>query len=437
MKKILTVLIILTTSALFGCGEKLAVVSIDSEGYGRTTLDNGLTVLINHDETTALTAASIIFGGGVLADTPGNNGLTNLTTRMLLKGNDLMTAAEIANRLDFLGANVNAAGYRDFSEVSIVALSENFEEVLQIVARSLVSPTFPEDELEKLKVEVEGMIKSSDDDQSQASSKLFWQTAYGERELGLPTLGTMESLADISVVDVRAQFDRLVGGQNLIFSIASDLPTDSIVSMIQNNLGLIRPEATPPAAPKKELQEEKIGFREFDRSQSFIYTGAVFDHLPAEQVAYLVLLNEVMGANVGSRLWYLRQDEKLAYAVFTQYGVGKHHASFRAALGTDTSKVGQALESLGREWRRMVTDGITAEELADARVNMKNNLIYGIDRKGNRADNMAYYEHVGYNYRFVLDLIEMADRVHLDQLNDFLKQEFSEDRTFTSVVGKK
>jgi zinc protease len=426
----------LIASAMFGCGERIAVISVDSEGYGRATLDNGLTVLINHDKTTSLTAATIVFGGGVLADTPEKNGLTNIMTKMLLKGNDLMTAAEIADRLDFLGANVSASGYREFSEISIVALTENFEEALQVVSRSLASPTFPEDELEKLKVEVEGMIKSDDDNQSRASSQLFWRTAYGGHDMGLPSLGTAESIAKIGVADLQSQYTALVGGQNLILSIASDLPVEEISRLVHSTLGRIPPEANPPKAPALTLQDEKIGFREFDRNQSFIYTGAVFDHLAAEEVAYLVLLNQVMGANVGSRLWYLRQDEKLAYSVFTQYVIGKHNASFRAGLGTDTSKVGQALESLDREWSSMIAEGITAEELEDARINMKNNLIYAIDRKGNRADNMAFYEYIGYDYRFILDLIEMADLVRLEQINEFIKKEFSEDCTYTSVVGK-
>ena len=151
----------------------------------------------------------------------------------------------------------------------------------------------------------------------------------------------------------------------------------------------------------------------------------------------MVLLNEIMGNNVGSRLWYLRQKEKLAYAVYTQYMTDKFGAVFRAAIGTDTSKVKVALNSLGRDWNQMVEDGVTAEELQDARINMKNNMIYRIDRKSNRANYMAYYEYMGYGYRFVLDLIEMADRIDLDELNSFVKNEFTENRKFVSIVGKR
>ncbi len=68
---------------------------------------------------------------------------------------------------------------------------------------------------------------------------------------------------------------------------------------------------------------------------------------------------------------------------------------------------------------------------------MKNNLIYRIDRKSNRANYMAYYEHLGYGYRFVLDLIENADNITLDEVNNFVKYRFLDDRKYVAIVGKR
>ena len=101
-------------------------------------------------------------------------------------------------------------------------------------------------------------------------------------------------------------------------------------------------------------------------------------------------------------------------------------SAFLAAIGTDTTKVKTALSSLNREWDSMVNDGVTADELRDAKVNMKNNLIYRIDRKSNRANNMAYYEYIGYGYHFILDMINKADSITLDELNQYVKNRFTD-----------
>ncbi|MFZ5980392.1 MAG: M16 family metallopeptidase [Candidatus Zixiibacteriota bacterium] len=432
-----TLIILVALGLVLGCGQPVGKLEIGPDGYGKTTLANGVTVLVNYDTSTLLTSARILIGGGVLTETGDNNGLNHLTMRMLLKGNADMNASEISEQLEFFGANVSVEGFRDYGAISFTSLSENFDEVFAIIARSLLTPTFPEEELIKLKQEIEGDIKSADDNQSQASSKLLWETTYGKQGYGLPTLGTVESIAGITVEDIRQQYDRYVGGSNVIVSFATDIGADQLMAMVKQNLGGLKAEAAPVPVPSMTLQQEKEGFLSYERNQSFIFMGVALDHLPPSQTPYLILLNNTMGGGVGSRLWFLRQDEKLAYAVYTQYILDRYGAFFRAAIGTDTSKVTQALASLDREWKKMVDQGLTAEELTDAKVNMKNNLIFSIDRKSNRANNMAYYEYIGYDYRYVLDLLKMADDVTLVDLNAFIKEKFTDNRRFISIVGKK
>ncbi|HHI03765.1 MAG TPA: insulinase family protein [candidate division Zixibacteria bacterium] len=440
MKKIINFSAIAIVAVLFiisGCGESFNRIKLSPDGYGKTVLSNGITFLVNHDNSTSLSAARILVGGGVLSETADNNGITNLMIRMLLKGNVTQTAAEINEQLDFLGANVSVACYRDYSAISFVSLTENFDKTLEIISSCLLSPTFPEEELAKLKHEVEGEIKASDDNQYQAASKLFWKTAYGDAGYGLPTLGTAESIAGITVEDLKNHYQKYVGGSNLIFSISTDLPVEQISSMVNDRLGDLKAETEKLPVPELMLQTEKDGFISYDRNQSFLLMGIALDHLAANETPYLYLLHEIMGGNVGSRLWYLRQKEKLAYSVFTQYALSKYSALFRAGIGTDTSKVQIALASLNREWKKMIEEGFTEAELTDARINMKNSLIYEIDRKSNRANNMAFYEYIGYNYRYPLDLIEMADKITLEQFNNFIKERFTAERRYISIVGKK
>jgi zinc protease len=412
-------------------------LKIGMDGYGRTTFANGIKVLVNEDKTTSLSAARILIGGGVLTETAANNGISNLMLGMLLKGNSVMDAEQITAQLDFLGASVSANCYRDFTDISVTSLTENFDKVLEIISNSLMTPTFPAEELTKLKSEVEGEIKASNDDQATVSSMLFWKTAYGNEGYGLPLLGTLESITRPTTEDLRQHYQKYVGGNNIIVSVATDMPVAKLMTLLEKRLGKIKPAADKALTPTLELRSDKTGFISFDRNQSYIFKGFVLDRQQPEEVACLNLLNQVMGSGVGSRLWDLRQKEKLAYDVYTNWGASGYATIFRSAIGTDTSKVKQALSSLDREWAELLSEGITADELADARVNMKNNLIYGIDRKAGRANNMAYYEYIGYGYRFLLDQIAMADRITLAQINDFIEMKLTTDRMYTSIVGKK
>ena len=85
MRGMILLVLVLVLPACQGSGHR---ISVGPDGYGKLRLSNGLTVLINRDETTSLTAARILIGGGVLTETADNNGITNLMIRMLLKGED-------------------------------------------------------------------------------------------------------------------------------------------------------------------------------------------------------------------------------------------------------------------------------------------------------------------------------------------------------------
>ena len=440
MKKYKSIILILFIALVFlvnGCGHRAGTLEIGNDNYGTMTLANGIKVLVNQDKTTSLTSARILFGGGVLTETSDNNGVNNMMVKMLFKGNTNMTAEQITEELDFLGANLYASGYRDYAAISFTSLTENFEKVFDIVNNCITSPTFPTEELEKLKIEIEGNIKGANDNQSSASNKLFWKTAYGDREYGLYSDGTIESIKNITIDQIKKHYNKYVGGKNTVFSISTDFEVKDIDSIIIAGLNNIKPEAETVSAPQIELQQEHEGLIVFDRNQSFIYKGYIMEHLTPREFAYVHILNEIMGGNVGSRLWYLRQKEKLAYSVYTQYATDKYGSFFRAGIGTDTSKVSQALSSLEREFKLLIDEGITEQELTDAKINMKNNLMFRIDRKSNRANYMATYDYVGYNYRMVLDLIEMANTITADEVNKFVKSKFTEDKKYTSIVGKK
>lgn len=408
----------------------------DGDNFSRATLPNGIKLLYNYDNTTSLSGLRILIAGGILTENENINGITNLMTKLLLKGNDRMTAGQIAARLEFLGAQVSADCYRDYSALSIVALSENLSEVMEIVNRSLSAPQFPEEELQKLKVEVEGLIKTENDNQTQSSSNLFWRTAYGNNSYGLPILGTVQAIRRITASDIKSHYKKLIGGNNIIIAISTDLPEQrfgELVSILNN----LQSQSTTVNLPEGNAPVSREGFLPFDRNQSFIFMGYPLPYPTKKELAIIGILNEIMGANVGSRLWYLRQKEQLAYSVYTQAIFGKFGAVFRAAIGTDTAKVQIALASLKRELLLLYQEGITAPELADARLNLKNRMIYQIDRKSVRANFMALYEYLGYGYRMPGELIKEADKIRIDEVNDYIKAHLPPEKTFLSIVGKK
>ena len=222
----------------------------------------------------------------------------------------------------------------------------------------------------------------------------------------------------------------------MIICVSSDLAPDDVLALVENHFGGLTPTAEGIAKPDKSLQSDRLGFVSYDRNQSYVYKGAILDHLTPSEIPLVILANNIFGSGPGARLWPLRFQEKLAYEVYSQYSTNKYGAYFRAAIGTDTSKVKTAMASLDREWNRLINEGITDEELTWAKVTAKNFLIFGIDTKANRVANMVFNEYEGYGHRFGLDVISRLDGVTRNEVNTFLKNRITPECTFTSVVGK-
>ncbi len=424
-------LLILASSAVYA-----QKIEIGPDGYGRGKLSNDITILYNVDKSTSLTGGRILIGGGVISETAADNGVSNLMINMLLKGNDRMNASQITERLDFLGAQVTAEAFRDYEAISFVCLSKNLPDVVDILSRCVTAPTFPEEELDKLKAQAVGDIKSDNDNQATASSILFWKTLYGDNGYGLPIRGTEESIANIDTATLRNYYKKYFGGNNIIIALATDLTPDKTVPLL-NKFASLPNQVTGMSAPNLPLQTDREGFVQYDRNQSFIFLGLALPHLSPHDALMLGIINDAMGANVGSRLWGLRQQEKLAYNVYSQYGLDRYGGIFRAAIGTDTSKVTMALASLIREFRKLYDGGITEAELTDSKVNVKKNLIYRIEAKGNRAGQMASNEYIGYGYKFVYDLMKGIDEVTATELNQFIADNLNPDKLYLAIVGKK
>ncbi|UCD93342.1 MAG: insulinase family protein [Candidatus Zixiibacteriota bacterium] len=437
LKYHLTAVLILASILTISCGQKDEIVSFDANGYGQTELNNGLKVLVNKDDFTSLTAARVLIGGGVFSEEPSRNGISNLMIKMLLKGNSQMSVDAISEQLDFLGARVDANCYRDYTAITFVCLSENFEDVLKIIGTSVLSPTFPKEELEKLKVEVTGTIKAQDDNQTQSASKLFWKTMYGNEHYGMPLTGTVESVESISVADIRARYDETVNTGNITLSVSSDIPANVLIPLLETTFATLPKAEMPELSAQLTPRDEKEGFISYDRNQSFIFLGYPMPHLSAKEVSCMYLINEIMGRGSDARLWNLRREEKLAYAVYSEYALSKHCASFRAAIGTDTSKAKTAVASLKREMKKLYDEGITDAELAVARTNAKNSIIYDIDTKNGRTRNIAFYEQVGYGYKFPYELMAQVDRLTVDDVKNFIRSYFGEENQYLAIVGKK
>ncbi|HUM79821.1 MAG TPA: insulinase family protein, partial [Candidatus Saccharicenans sp.] len=151
----------------------------------KITLDNGLVVYyLQNPELPLVSFRLLIKGAGSAFEPEGLDGLANFTADMLLKGTSTMTAEEIAEALDFMGARLTFTSVEEYASGGGDCLSQFLPRLLQIASDCLSSPTFKEDEYEKELSRKVDTLKAVKDNPARALRQYFKKAYFGQHPFG-------------------------------------------------------------------------------------------------------------------------------------------------------------------------------------------------------------------------------------------------------------
>src|SRR3989442_451847 len=164
-------------------------------------LANGLRLLVKEDHRLPFVEFRSVFKGGVLAEMAEKNGLTQLTSKMLLKGTQKRTAEQIASEIESIGGSIDSYGGNNSFGINLELMSGDFSTGLDLLADVLLNPSFPAAELERERqVQLAG-IRAQKDSLLQRASQAMRRALFGDSGYGLHVLGTENSVQRSEVSD--------------------------------------------------------------------------------------------------------------------------------------------------------------------------------------------------------------------------------------------
>jgi zinc protease len=412
-------------------------IQVDSSGFAKAILDNKTTLLIQEDFSSNLIVANVLLKGGLLVENKDKSGLGNLCARMILKGNQNMSAEQVVEEIDFLGATLYSGLAEDYSYFTLTVIAENFKSAFDILTNSFIFPAFPQNELEKLKKEILGQIKSEDDNMFGLGGRVFFKALYGDTAYGLPLLGNEESIPKISLPDVKTYYEKYYKSENVVISIVGNLKAPELFAYVNDKLkGLPKGKEKINPFVFKKVSQPKV-FVEKQREQSIINLGYPLPWMDSTAYPVIALMNQMMGGGINSRLWFLRQKEKLAYSVFSQFNYYRYGGAFREVIATANEKRETALNSLRRETERLKNEPIPQEEFETAQLFYRTNLIRNLESKANRSRYLARFVTVELGPKYIYQLLEDVKNVTPYQIKSFAQAYFIPENEIEAIVGKK
>ncbi len=332
-------------------------------------LRNGLRLLVREDSTLPLVSIYAAFRGGLLAETPENNGITRLLSRTMLKGTSNRTAAQLAEEIESAGGRIGADSGNNSFSVSVEVMKPDLALGLDVVSDVLQNPAFPQSEVDLEKGAQIAAIKAEDEQITAVARNVMREKLFGAHPYALRGSGRPESVAKITPSDLQAFHDQYVVAQNGVIAVFGDVKAEEVLELFEKDFGSMPagklalsepPKPVGPASPVSAVEER-------NKQQAVVmigYPGA--DVLDPDRVS-LDLLNEASN-DLGSRFFNrIREQLGLAYFVGAGNFLGLAPGSFVFYLGTDPKKVEAVSTEFQQEIDGLSREGLTAEELSRAK----------------------------------------------------------------------
>jgi zinc protease len=304
-------------------------------------------------------------------------GLNAFLAQMLTRGTTRQSYRAFVTELEDMGASISAFSGRDLFGLRLDALSEVQPRALKMMIDCLVRPALEHEQFERVMRETEEVLVAQKDSPGSRLGRLNGPLLYGDHAYAHPPLGTLDTLKNISLDDIRTQWHRLLLVDSFVLSGAGDFSNEETLEIVASELSSISAQRTdrsssvaaltlPQTAPKMPLQT-RIGFDALEREQAHVSLSVRSYPLTDKRRTALEVACSVLGGQGGRLFMDLRDAQSLAYSVGCSQTPSLFGGSLNTYIGTAAAKTEQALAGLKSHLEKIATEPPTQEELDRAK----------------------------------------------------------------------
>ncbi|HUW76969.1 MAG TPA: pitrilysin family protein [Gallionella sp.] len=402
--------------------------------------DNGAKVLFVEDHDLPMLDVAVTLQAGSSFDPAGKSGVAGLTHQLLDSGAGGLSEDQISRGMADIGAQFSGDINQDSASVSLRTLSspEQRDKGLDIMARVLQHPAFPEAILAREKVRLIAALKEAETMPESIAGKAFQKAVFGTHPYALPVTGEVGTVGKITVQDLRDFYHAHYQADHAVVAIVGDA-TLAEAEAIARQLTAQLPQSPDPAPlPKVAMNiaasEQRIPH---PASQSHILIGAPGVARGDPDYFPLFVGNYILGGGgFESRLMNeVRTKKGLAYSVYSYFMPLKQPGPFQIGLQTKKDQADEALKLVRRTLANFIAKGPTEQELLAAKRNIIGGFPLRID--SNRKIH-GYLSVIGYYdlpLTYLNDFTRNVDKVTVAQINDAFKRHINPQAMATVIVG--
>ncbi|WP_103332153.1 M16 family metallopeptidase [Pseudotabrizicola formosa] len=381
------------------------------------TSPGGITAWLVTEPDIPFTALEIRFRGGTSLDAPGKRGAVNLMAALIEEGTGDLDSVGFARARDSLAASYSFSADQDSVSVSARFLSENRDQAIDLLRRALTEPSFDPAAIDRVRGQVLAGLRQDAKDPGTLASQRLRAMAYGDHPYATTGDGTIESVSDLTREDMVAAHQASIARDRIYVAAAGDITAEDLGPLLDTLLGGL-PASGAPLPPRAPMAlTGGITVQEFPGPQAtvlFAHEGIKRDDPDFFAAS---ILNEILGGGrFSARLMTEVRDRRgLTYGIGS-YLIGYDQAELlMGQFSSANATVGQAIEVIRDEWRKIATEGVSEAELEQTKTYLTGNYPLRFDGNGPIASMLVGMQMIGLDPDYPLtrnakvEAVTMAD----------------------------
>jgi predicted Zn-dependent peptidase len=352
-----------------------------------TRLSSGLVVVTDampHLETASL---GVWVGAGSRDEQGSEHGISHLLEHMAFKGTTRRTAREIAETIEAVGGDINAATSAETTAYYARMLRADVPLALDVLSDILADPSFDPDELKREQNVIVQEIGATEDTPDDLVFDYLQATAYPGQAMGRSILGTTETVRSFRPPHLRAYLARHYRAPNMVVAAAGAVEHAAIVEEAERRFASFASEP----CPEPEAARFGGGTRLEARDLELVHVAFAMEGVPLKDPALysLQVFTNVLGGGMSSRLFQeVRETRGLCYTISSFHWAHADTGLFGVYAGTDAADTAELMRVVGAEIAA-AADTINEAEVNRAKAQMKAGLLMALESSGARIEQLA------------------------------------------------
>jgi predicted Zn-dependent peptidase len=399
-----------------------------------TTLGNGLRVVshrMGHLETVSL---GVWVGVGARHEVAHEHGISHMLEHMAFKGTATRSARRIAEEIEEVGGELNAATSLETTAYYARVLKGDEAVALGLLADILRNSTYAEAELEREREVILQEIAGIQDSPDEIAYDLLHEAAFPGQPVGRPIIGTRASVSGITGAHLKTFLASHYGAPATVIAAAGAIDHDSLVRHAEAQFGTLNGSLNGGGESARFVGGARTSPKPFEQSHLLIGFEGPSYRLPdfyATQV-----LSGLFGGGMSSRLFQeVREDRGLCYAIYSSAWGFSDAGMFAIHAATGPEMMDELINVIGHEVAKIGAEGPTESEVVRAKAQLKAGLMMSLESSSARAEQMARQMMIFDRVLAAGELIERVEAVTAESVRAAAERLLTKSTPAVAVVG--